>query len=86
MDQGSPLQQTLAGQEMIGATAAACGLPPAGPAFAAAPVGEIRQGVSKDGTLAWQVVVQPDRSRTVIARYWDGASWRDAISERVAAP
>lgn len=83
MDQGDTLAQPLEAPEMIGAISAHCARPTAETLPASS--GDVRQGQSRDGTLSWQVAVQPDGSRTVAVRYWDGSAWRDAIQEQVAA-
>ena len=85
MDQGDGLAQPLAAPEMIGSKVADCysaidPLPADTPSRPGAPAGQ-----SRDGTLAWTVLVETDGARAVDVRYWDGKAWQTAISERVAA-
>ncbi|MEO6387643.1 MAG: hypothetical protein ABIT16_05615 [Croceibacterium sp.] len=86
MDQGDGLQQPLAVADMIGGKTAACNGQPTPPAdLLAGPADTINAGVSRDGTLRWQVVTHPDGSRMAVATYWDGSAWQDAIRETVSA-
>ena len=86
MDQGDTLAQPLEAPGMIGAAVADCGSQPTPPAeMLAGPSDTIRSGAARDGTLRWHVVAHPDGSRNVVAEYWDGTEWRDAIREQVAA-
>lgn len=87
MDQGDVLAQPLEAPEMVGATVADCDtsrlsetMPPL-----LRLIGELRQGGSRDGTLKWLVNVRPDGSRSVLAEYWDGTGWKDAVREIVSA-
>jgi hypothetical protein len=86
MDQGDVLAEPLEAPEMIDGATAACGSQPTPPAeMLAGPADAIRSGAAADGTLRWHVVVRPDGSRSVVARYWDGSEWRTAFDEQVAA-
>src|SRR5690606_26907150 len=86
MDQGDVLPEPLEAPEMIGAVTAACDSQPTPPAeMLAGPENAIRSGAARDGTLRWHVVVRPDGSRSVVARYWDGEEWQTAFDDRVAA-
>lgn len=86
MDQGDALAEPLEAPDMIGATSADCGTRPSqAPAIVNDATDTVRSGEAGDGTLHWDVVVRPDSSRTVNVIYWDGAEWREALRERVAA-
>ena len=86
MDQGDELAEPLEAPQMIGATTALCGSQPTPPAeMLAGPSDAINSGAARDGTLRWHVVSRPDGSRSVVASYWDGSGWQDAVRADVAA-
>jgi hypothetical protein len=85
MDQGDTLAQPLPAPELIGATVANCTPRPTAPEMPAAGSAGQYQGVSEDGTFYWHVAVGAGNARTVTAGYWDGASWQQALVERVDA-
>ena len=86
MDQGDELAEPLEAPQMIGATTALCGSQPTPPAeMLAGPSDTINSGAARDGTLRWHVVSRPDGSRSVVASYWDGSGWQDAVRADVAA-
>lgn len=86
MDQGDTLAQPLEEPEMIGTEVADCRSPATPPPVARVPGPGDSSGRSRDGTLAWSVIVEEDNSRSVEVRYWDGKNWQFAIAEQVAAP
>jgi hypothetical protein len=83
MDQGDVLAQPLEAPEFVGAAVADCS--PAQVNIVPILPGQRLTGRSDDGTLVWEVLVQPDASRSVLARYWDGSAWQDAFELTVAA-
>lgn len=84
MDQGDTLAEPLEAPAMIGATVATCGSQPTPPTdVLAGPSDTLNSGAARDGTLRWHVITRPDRSRTVVASYWDGSAWQDAFREDV---
>ncbi|MDB5673142.1 MAG: hypothetical protein JWM65_124 [Sphingomonas bacterium] len=46
----------------------------------------VGQGRSKDGTLFWDWVVNPDGKRSFSAWIWDGRKIRSVIADHIAAP
>ena len=86
MDQGDELAEPLEAPAMISAATALCGSQPTPPAeMLAGPSDTINSGAARDGTLRWHVVSRPDGSRSVVASYWDGSGWQDAVRADVAA-
>ncbi|WP_230280037.1 hypothetical protein [Croceicoccus sp. Ery15] len=97
MDQGAPAAQPVAAPDIIAthtATCAARGGPPAGPPSAPQPPApqppahsDAPYGISRDGTLRWDIAVADDCARTIAIRMKDGDEWGDPVFSRdVAAP
>lgn len=83
MDQGDALPVPLKAPEMLSATIAHCRSKPADRPVPQWIGGEVRGGVSTDGTLAWQVWVRADKSRHVSIGFWDGSQWQIAIDAMI---
>ena len=86
MDQGDEAAQPIAAPDIIATHVASCeGRDPQAmqpPAHSGAPF-----GVSRDGTLRWDVLVADDCARTISIRMKAGEEWGDPVFTRdIAAP
>lgn len=71
--------------EFIRSREAACGTKPVVALYAPAEGADMKVGLSRDQTLSWTSVVQPDGSRTVTVRMWDGTAMQTVIDDKVSA-
>ena len=86
LDHGDPLEKPMPKPEMITAKTAICKGTPSVP-LAAPPIGaDMKVGVSRDQTLQWTSIVNPDNSRSLQIRTWDGTAFADVLTDIVAAP
>jgi hypothetical protein len=86
LDHGDGLSAPREPKEMIETKVASC--KGKAPATLVAPAEEARMksGFSRDQTLSYTWVVQPDGARTVEIKLWDGEVSQTVIMDRVAAP
>ena len=86
LDHGDFVTSPRATPEMIETRVASCkGKAPA--ALTAPPVdAQMKMGFSRDQSLNWTWVVQPDGARTLDVRLWNGTSTDSVIMDSVAAP
>jgi ketosteroid isomerase-like protein len=83
MDQGDALPAPEPAPEMIAAKVADCREKPAVRPVVQLVDGDVREGVARDGTLAWHVWVRPDGKRRVSIDWWDGSAWQSAVAAEV---
>ena len=86
LDHGDVIATPRPPAEMIETRVASCkGKAPA--ALTAPAVGsQMKMGFSRDQSLNWTWVVQPDGARTLDVRLWNGTSTDSVIMDSVAAP
>ncbi len=86
VDHGDALPSPLAAPEILQTRIASCKGQPSAP-LVAPPVGaKMKMGLSRDQSLNFTWVVQPDGSRTVEVKVWNGQGFDTVISDKVAAP
>lgn len=88
MDQGESLAKPLDKPDFLKASVARCAADPA-PAIAVTPTpGSVRNGKSNDGTLAWDVVLAADCSRSISVRLYRGPDkgFETVLADEVPAP
>jgi hypothetical protein len=85
MDHGDPLTAAREVKEMIETKVASCkGTAPA--ALVAPPENaKMKMGFSRDQSLSYTWIVQPDGARTVEVKLWNGAAAETVIFDKVAA-
>ena len=86
-DGGDGLEQARGQGGNIKAQKAACpSFPPPPSGLDEVPKGTKHgQGTSTDGSLRWEWIVLPDRSRRFLASIWDGQRYKTVIEDKVAA-
>lgn len=83
-DGGDALKTPRALPEKPRVRRAACGkVPPLVPATQDRGRGS---GMAQDGSLTWRWIVAPDGSRSFTASIWNGRTFEDVVTDRVAAP
>lgn len=86
VDHGDALTAPLAAPEILQTRVASCKGQPSAP-LSAPPVGaKMKMGLSRDQSLNFTWVVQPDGSRTVEVKLWNGTDFDTVIADKVAAP
>ncbi len=86
VDHGDALTAPLLTPEILQTRVASCKGQPSAP-LSAPPVGaKMKMGLSRDQSLNFTWVVQPDGSRTVEVKLWNGADFDTVIADKVAAP
>lgn len=86
MDHGVPLDTPLAAPEAISAKVADCKGAPYIPISIPAEGVDFRLGISKDQSLQWESMVNPDLSRTISVRVWNGSDFDTVLIDKVPAP
>lgn len=90
-DHGDTLAEPLPEPDMIEGHVAKCRRGPrlagveAGPPQGARPPVDKNAPPPADESLLWTADVQPDGSRTLTVRMWDGSAYRDVITDKVGA-
>ncbi len=85
MDQGDMVAEPLVEPDFIRTKIASCDGKQFPAVIVSPPGASIHKGGSDDGTLDWYVTVEPDRSRRVVARMWDGSAWQFVLRESIDA-
>jgi hypothetical protein len=86
LDHGEATRKPVIVPEMILAKTADCKGTPSVP-VSAPPIGaDMKIGMSRDQTLNWVSTVNPDKSRTILIRSWDGTAFVNVLTDMVPAP
>lgn len=86
VDHGADLPTPRSAPEMIETRIASCKGQPNAPLFAPPAGAVLKMGLSRDQSLNYIWMVQPDNSRTLVVRLWNGESFDTVIADKVAAP
>jgi hypothetical protein len=86
VDHMDTLAKPLSPPEMIVAKTAACSGRVSVPISAPAEGVDMRVGTSRDQTLNWTVMVNPDLSRSVSIKTWNGTDFVEVLLDTVAKP
>ncbi|MGL5840081.1 MAG: hypothetical protein ACRCY3_16435 [Sphingorhabdus sp.] len=86
VDHSAPLSTPREVPEFIETRVASCKGQPNAP-LTAPPMGaKMKMGLSRDQSMNFTWIVQPDGSRSLDVRLWNGTGFDTVLSERVAAP